>query len=521
MTNKNEDKSFLILTIINQQGSRGTTTKDLTEKTGIDRWTIADICTKLRLDKYIKSGKRGKSNIYFPTQKVLEYNLFIESLLLKKKILSNYFSSDLMLDGDKLSENNIGQEKYISNSKFDIPNVQETSILDITGIDEVKKYENYESISLKKLPLYLQNFVLNIGMFVTFVFFISSSPNLKKTISEEIGTNNEDLINEQILNWLSRVITPKDLYHDFRQMFLRLGIKDFEHKSLKNNIQNFTFDSSESLFELVTDTLKYLYPDHFKKLNDIYLNLKKNYQEEKRYAFQNTCSHKYETDKNMDLEIIIFNCQICKKQLLYKRSDIWRVDQIKEELKYIQTQTKNKSKYKKSDSEIPKIHGNCNCFDGKHLLFIRKSYREDILNGEPVEKIFQCLFCNNNWSFIIGKKIMEKVSEEIESIVGVDIYSKILSNSIFKFIFYNKNLSINFDEVTLKRLAFFGLYPKYREHIQEFDKDKRNILKILLKYEFINHIYTKNHLISNNLDAYPFYQTYQWSTDMLPFEVKI
>lgn len=221
MTNEKNNKSILILTIINQQGSRGTTTKDLTEKTGIDRWTIKDICKELELDKYIKIEKRGIRNIYFPTQKVLEYNLFIESLLLKKKILSNYFSINLMLDQHELSENDIYQERYISNPKFDIPKTQETSILGITGIDEIKKYENYESTSLKKLPLYLQNFILNVGIFVTYVFLISSSPNLTKTISEEIRTQNEDLINEQILNWLSRVISPKDLYHNFRQMFLR------------------------------------------------------------------------------------------------------------------------------------------------------------------------------------------------------------------------------------------------------------------------------------------------------------
>ena len=137
-----------------------------------------------------------------------------------------------------------------------------------------------------------------------------------------------------------------------------------------------------------------------------------------------------------------------------------------------------------------------------------------------MEKTFQCLFCNNKWSFIIDKKIMEKVSEEIESIVGVDVISKSLSNSIFAFIIYNKNLSINPDEV-LKSLAFYGLYTKYQKSIKEFDKDKKNILKILLKYKFINHIYAKNPLILSHFIAFPIYQTYQWSTDIISFEIKI
>jgi hypothetical protein len=58
-------------------------------------------------------------------------------------------------------------------------------------------------------------------------------------------------------------------------LFLYSGIKNFEHKSNKKNKQNLTFDLSEPLYSLVTDILDHLYPDHFKKLNDIYSNLKK------------------------------------------------------------------------------------------------------------------------------------------------------------------------------------------------------------------------------------------------------
>ena len=62
MTDKEEKKSFFILSIINQQGSKGTTTKDLSEKTVIDRWTIGDICKKLELEGCIEKKKKGKSN---------------------------------------------------------------------------------------------------------------------------------------------------------------------------------------------------------------------------------------------------------------------------------------------------------------------------------------------------------------------------------------------------------------------------------------------------------------------------
>ena len=116
---------------------------------------------------------------------------------------------------------------------------------------------------------------------------------------------------------------------------------------------------------------------------------------------------------------------------------------------------------------------------------------------------------------------MEKISAEIEYNVGNDIYSKILSNSIFKFILYNKDLSINIYKVTLQKLAFYGLYFKYHKYIKEFDKDKKSILKILLKYRFINHVYIKNPLLSSYLGALPIYQTYQRYSEIFPCEIKI
>ena len=56
-------------------------------------------------------------------------------------------------------------------------------------------------------------------------------------------------------------------------------------------------------------------------------------------------------------------------------------------------------------------------------------------------------------------------------------YSKILSSSLFKFILHSKKLSVNPDKITLKKLRLFGLYPNYLEHIKEFEKDKKIILK--------------------------------------------
>ena len=320
MTDKEEKKSFFILTIINQQVSKGTTTKDLSEKTGIDRWTIGDICRKLEEKERIEKRKKGKSNVYFPTQKIIDYNSFIESYFLKKKIHSNYFSGNLILDKDKLHENNVYREKYLLNPTFNISDSQVASMLGITDNDQIKKYENFESISLNKLPLYLQNYILNVGIFVTFVFLKSSSPDLTKTISEEIGKNSEDLVNRKILDWLSAIISPKDLYHDFRHLFLRCGIRDFEHKkSIENKKEIKTFDLSKPLFLMLEDILNHLYPDHSNKLNDIYLNLKKDYEGEKRFARQKLCEHKYKVNKNTDSGLLLFNCQKCRKELRYNR----------------------------------------------------------------------------------------------------------------------------------------------------------------------------------------------------------
>jgi uncharacterized protein YqhQ len=54
----------------------------------------------------------------------------------------------------------------------------------------------------------LQNYILKVGIFITYIFLISSSPKLTKTISKEMGTEDEDFINKKILERLNIIISP-------------------------------------------------------------------------------------------------------------------------------------------------------------------------------------------------------------------------------------------------------------------------------------------------------------------------
>jgi hypothetical protein len=362
---------------------------------------------------------------------------------------------------------------------------QKESILKIIDDDKDVDIKENGSISLNILQQKLQSFVLNVGVFVTFVFLISSSLKLKKAISKYLESDSEELINLEILNWLSRIISPKDLYNDFRQMFSRCGIRDFEYKNFSdNNKKTTTFDLTESLFIEVSNFLEQSYPKQYSKLNEIYQKLKDDYDKEKKFVSQKNCNHKYKvTDESIDW--IIFTCEKCERVIPCQKSNIWNSHQITEKLRVGIYQTNNKVELRQTNSEISDINTNCNFFSGNHQIFLRIGQNEDILNGESIVETFECILCRRNWHFIISRDTMEKISIDIESYVGSDIYSKILSSALFKFILHDKKLSVDSDEITLKKLELFGLYPKYLKHIKEFEKDKKTMLKIFQKYNFI------------------------------------
>ena len=243
------------------------------------------------------------------------------------------------------------------------------------------------------------------------------------------------------------------------------------------------------MFIEVSNILNQLYPKQYSKLNEIRQGLENDYEEEKKFVIRKDCNHTYKViDETKDQ--ITFKCQKCDRWIPYQKSNIWNSHQIEPRLKFGIYQKSNEIDSSQTISEILDISANCNFFDGKHQIHLKiKQNSEDILNDEPVEVILECILCKKRRQFIIGKDTMEKLSIDIESYIGSDIHSKILSSSLFKFILHSKKLSVNPDKITLKKLRLFGLYPNYLEHIKEFEKDKKIILKIFQKYKFISHIY--------------------------------
>ena len=232
------------------------------------------------------------------------------------------------------------------------------------------------------------------------------------------------------------------------------------------------------------------------------------------------CNHKYKVIYE-SLDSITFKCQKCDRVIPYQKSNIWNPHQIEEKLKFGIHQENKEIESRQTDSDILGINANCNFFDGKHQMHLKiKPYSEDILNGEPVEEIFECILCEKKRHYIIGKDTMEKLSIDIESYIGNDKYSKILSCALFEFILRYKKLSVDPDGVTLEKLRLYGIYPKYLEHIKEFEKDKKTIIKIFQKYGFIPFIYTRNPLL-RQINAFPIYQSYQKHSDLLPLNIKI
>ena len=204
-------ESNQISSLISLQGKRGATIDFLHKATGIDRWAVGEICKDLEKDNKIKNKRKGRLNIYYPNQTAYDYNSYIESVLFKKKILSNYFADNISFDTTDISETIDSWKKFnkkdLSKIKWHLSRKQRESISKIINInDEIK---DDRSISSNQLQRKLQSFILNVGVFVTFVFLISSSSELKKVVSKDLESDNEDVINVEILNWLNRVISPK------------------------------------------------------------------------------------------------------------------------------------------------------------------------------------------------------------------------------------------------------------------------------------------------------------------------
>lgn len=437
MGDKIESYKKLILEAIRRHPSKGISTIELSKILQIDRWTVGDICRDFVSEKYVKDEKRGNKIIYFPLEKAFNPDSHSLSLLFKKKTLSSYFNKTMLLSSE----------------------------------DQ------------------LQNFITKMGVFIVYVFLTTINSKSIDEFEKEIKTKDKKYLDKKVYEWISNIISPSDLFNQFRFLFslndTYQPALDDEHEKKDAN----SFQVNQSKVDTLLNELSRLHPNYIKELKNIHDNLKDYMYEELRHLKTENCNHHFirkkesESTENKGLEL--FRCETCKKVVVINKEHTVTINQLRKDLAFLIS----KDEKGETKSKILDMQSKCNMYDRKHIVEpVRMVFDKDTFRkGNEIQKKFACKICQKSWLFTIKtKQEMQKMLDEVKELIGYDRSSLNRYNAFGNYIKEHDDDVISADGLTLAK--FPELINEERQkniNKKEFEKDKKNILKILDKNGFI------------------------------------
>lgn len=525
-----DTRDKVLITII-EEGNDGISNKLLAEKTERDRNIISAICKDLEKDDLVEIEKKGKWRTYYPTNKAYDTFAFSDSFYLGQQLQDKILSVRNKVQKDWIGLINL-HEKQIMYIKNIFKNYE---------IIPDKRFEYYminnetnpENIEMGSLLIILQNFVIKIGVIMTFILLSSLDPKVIKKNSNSELVSDKNSIKKLLELRTKNVISSMELSTEFKRL---LSVLESKNRNQSDHNSKSSYQLNPKIIKKSMIILKELYPHIMIEIENICHNLDKIIKSDRVRFKMIDCDHDF-SSKVVRNQIIrqehnnmIFNDSknkgeyyrtrefVCKKCNIKREIDIG--DEIHDELLIKQlnsmTDKKNINSIKKlsKNPKNRKIVSNSQsiyvfkCRENKHVWKLPSVSERILENNRKLTETYKCILCKKIVELdLLNKDTVENIRNDIIEQIGSDRFTLQLADGILSKFFKDKNRRYRINDFESKK-SFKSLQYFRKFFASKYDRKTRN--EVYTEKEYKNdigktiRILMKNQVIKKEENCYVF-----------------